>query len=459
MNALLYYLMQSSFCLGTLFLVYWIFLRRDTFFQVNRLFLILAGILSLTIPLFPFHRLMQEPVSPLVILLNPVLITPGKVAETVASHMQWFEIAQVIYFTGMVIFLFRFLVQIFQLLLLVRRSTVKRAHGCNLVLVDRGYSPFSFFNMVFINERNIAPENLMAILAHEQMHIRQAHTLDLILAELLIIIQWFNPFAWLLNRELKNIHEYLADEGVIRQGVPAPDYQQLILNETIGIQVNNLTNNFNISQLKKRIIMITQKRSGNWAISKMMLALPVILGLGLLFSVSTYSFNFLQDKKKDEPKSTGVPVSSPGVQDNKGKNQKSAKDNQTDVYKVVDEQPSFPGGEKARITFLVDNIKYPAQAMKDNIQGKVFVSFDVETDGSLTNVSILRGIGGGCDEEAVRVIKLMPKWSPGKIKGVAVNTRFNLPIKFILDSGKKEKQKQEIYLAPVPTVVPEKGKK
>ena len=459
MNAQLYYLMQSSLCLGTLFLVYWIVLRRDTFFQVNRLFLILAGILSLTIPLFPFHQVMQEPGAPLMIFLDPVLITPGKVAETVASHVQWFEIVQIIYFTGTAIFLVRFLVQIFQLSLLVHRSTIKKAHGCRLVLVDRGYAPFSFFNMIFINECNIAPENLNAILVHEQMHIRQAHTLDLILAELLIIIQWFNPFAWLLNHELKNIHEYLADEGVIRQGVPAPDYQQLILNETIGIQVNNLTNNFNISQLKKRIIMMTQKRSGNWAISKMMLALPVIFGLGLLFSVSTYSFNFLQDKKKDETKSMGVPVISPGVQDNKGKTQKSETDSQTDVYKTVDEQPTFPGGDNARITFLIDNIKYPAQAMKDNIQGKVFISFDVETDGSLTNVFVLRGIGGGCDEEAVRVIKLMPKWSPGKIKGVAVKTRFNLPIKFVLDSGKKEKQKSEIYLAPVPAVVPEKGKK
>ena len=428
MNALLFYLIKSTFCLGLLFLVYWIFLRRETFFQMNRLFLILAGILSLIMPVLPFHRMMTEPVSALAVIFDPVLITPHKMEDTIAAHLKWFEIIQVIYFTGMIVLLVRFIVQILQLLLLVRRSTIKKAHGCRLVLTDRGYSPFSFFHMIFINERNFNPENLAAIMAHEQVHIRQSHTFDLILAQLLIIIQWFNPFAWLINRELKNIHEFLADEGVIRQGTPAPEYQQMILNESIGIQLNDLANNFNISQLKKRLAMMTQKRSGNWAISKMLLVLPAMIVLGLLFSASTLSTNLTQEKSKMEPKSVGVPVEAPG---------------NTKRVTKVDKQPTYPGGDEARIKFLIENIRYPEQAKKNNVQGTVFVSFNVETNGTISDVKVFKGIGAGCDEEAVRVIKLMPKWMPGELKGKPVITGMVITIRFALDSGKKDEQKDK----------------
>jgi len=428
MNTLFFYLIKSTFCLGSLFLVYWIFLRRDTFFQMNRLFLILTGILSLVLPVIPFHRLMHEPVSALVLFLDPVLITPGKVEKTFAAHLQWVEVMQVIYFMGMTIFLVRFLVQILQLLLLVRRSRVKKADGCILVMVDRGYSPFSFFNLIFINESNVAPENLGAILAHEQIHIRQSHTFDLVLGELVIMIQWFNPFAWLINRELKNIHEYLADDGVIRKDIPAHDYQQLILNETIGIRVNNLANNFNISQLKKTNRNDDKKTFREMGHKQNDAGSSLNYYHGLLFSASTLISHPAQDKGKLE---AGIP----GVE--------TAPPDSTAKVVVPEKQPCYPEGEDARSKFIVENIRYPEQAMKNKVQGKVFVSFIVETDGTITNVKIMRGIGAGCDEEAVRVIKLMPKWKPGEVKGKPVRTNFVIPIRFALDSGKKDDQKEK----------------
>ncbi|MCK9218954.1 MAG: M56 family metallopeptidase [Bacteroidales bacterium] len=430
MNVLLYYLMQSAFCLTTLFFIYWIFLRRDTFFQMNRLFLIFAGILSLLIPLFPFHRVMQEPVSALVTILEPVLITPDKMEERVISHFQWFEIAWIIYFTGVVVLLIRFLVQTLQLLLLVHRSGIKRINDNKVVLVDHGYSPFSFFNMIFINETNIVPENLETILAHEQVHIRQAHTFDLILGNMLIIIQWFNPFAWLIQRELKNIHEFLADEGVIREGISSPDYQQLILNETMGIRVNNLSNNFNISQIKKRITMMTKSRSGNWAIGKILLAIPAVIVTGMLFGAST-------SPKLSVPEKIYLTA---GSQQSK---EVPAQDTKKKKYPIPEIQPSFPDGEEARIKFFQENIKYPDEAIRNNIQGTVFVSFNVETDGSITGVELLRGIGGGCNEEAMRVVKLMPKWEPAELQGKPVVVKFGLPIKFKLDAGKKKEQNNQ----------------
>jgi TonB family protein len=424
MNTFIIYLIQSSAILSLMFLVYWIFLRKETFFQLNRAFLLMSGFFSLVAPIIPFQKIMQEPVGSLAVFLEPVLITPDPSGLNFIADIQWPGSILVVYLTGLTIFSVRFFIQIIQMYILSRRSTVTKANNVRLILVDRRYAPFSFLNMIFINKSRIAPENLPAILAHEQVHVNQGHSIDLILTELLFIFQWFNPFTWLLNRELKNIHEYLADEGVIRQGINTADYQQIILNETIGVKVNSLTHNFNISQLKKRIIMMTQKRSGSWAAGKMMLALPVILGIGLIFSVSAISVNTIQN--------------------NQSKSQSSEKANQKDAQQLVEVQPSFPGGQDAMSKFLVEKIKYPVDAMKKNIMGTVYVSFTVETDGTLTDVKILKGIGSGCDEETIRVVKLMPKWVPGKAKGQPVKAQITLPVKFKLDDDKgKDKNPPE----------------
>ena len=438
MNAFIIYLIQSSVSLSLMFLVYWIFLRNDTFFHLNRAFLLLSGFFSLMIPLIPFQKIMQEPVSSLAVFLEPVLITPDPSGQKLISDMQWSEIILIAYLTGLTIFIVRFFIQIIQMFLLARRSIVTKTDNIRLILIDHRYAPFSFLNMVFINKSKVATENLPAILAHEQVHVNQGHTIDLILTEMLIIVQWFNPFVWLLNRELRNIHEYLADEGVISQGIKTADYQQIILNETIGVKVNPLTHNFNVSQLKKRIIMMTQKRSGSWAAGKMMLALPVILGIGLIFSVSAISVNSLQD--------------------NKSKSQASEKATQKEAQQQVEVQPSFPGGQDAMSKFLVGNIKYPEEAMKKNVTGTVYVSFAVETDGNLTDLKIQKGIGSGCDEETIRVMKLMPKWIPGTTKGQPVKARVTLPVKFKLD-GDKEKTKKSQLKFTAPVVPPEEKKK
>ncbi len=113
------------------------------------------------------------------------------------------------------------------------------------------------------------------------------------------------------------------------------------------------------------------------------------------------------------------------------KSKKQIKDDDNEVFTVVEEQPYFPGGEDAKREFLMNNIHYPDSARKNMIQGKVFVGFIVEEDGSLSNVRVLRGIGGGCDEEAIRVIKMMPKWNPGKQRGTPVRVQINLMVEFM----------------------------
>jgi TonB family protein len=354
----------------------------------------------------------------------------------------------VVYLTGAAIFLLRLGWQLFQLHRITRRFGVKILRKCRLVVVDRGYSPFSFFNLIYINEAAIPAGSLETILEHEQVHIRQHHTADLLLIELATILQWFNPLIWMTSREMKSIHEYLADEGVLQNGISCPTYQQMILDETMGIQVNNLTNNFNVSLLKKRIAMMTKSKSKTWAKSKILIALPVLLVLLFLLTARSYS-------NSDVLKVAGSPVFAP-VYQTSGPDpviqDKPKKESQIkfvapvvagkDVYTVVEKQPSYPGGQDGYRKFLIENIKYPAEALKKGVTGTVYVTFVIENDGAVTNVKVLRGIGSGCDEEAIRVVKMMPKWNPGEEKGKPVAVQFNLPIKFALDSHKKEETKK-----------------
>ena len=452
MNATVLYLIESTVCLSVLFAVYWFFLRRDTFFQVNRFYLMAMILFSILVPLLPIHLSTTGPTATLIILLDPVLVTPVKVQHTLLEHLQWIEIAAIVYLTGALIFLLRFGLQLFQLYRITRQFGIKINHGQKVVFVDRGYSPFSFFNLVFINEKMISSGSLSTILEHEKIHIRQFHTVDMILAELATIIQWFNPVIWLAGREMKTIHEYLADEGVLKTGISRTQYQQMILDETMGIQVNNLANNFNVSLLKKRFHMMTKSKSGTWAKSKMLIALPAMVAL--LFLLSASSITGTSDNGNNEiiqikpafitPPET-VPVTATVAPQEKTKNQTEVKSipvqpDKDGVFTRVEKLPQYSGGYDAMIKFLVENINYPAEAKKNGIQGTVFTTFIVQANGAVTNVKILRGIGGGCDEEAVRVVKIMPNWTPGMEKGKNVAVQFNLPIKFKLDADKKKEQ-------------------
>ena len=448
MNALLLYLLESAICVSALYVIYWLFLKRDTFFRLNRFYLVAMVIFSILFPLLPLRWTPSDPTATVVVMLEPVIVTPARLEQTLQAHLQWIEIAAVVYFTGVLIFLLRFALQLIRLFIITRQFGISKRNGRRVVFVDRGYAPFSFFNLVFINEGALPESSLRTILEHESVHMRQYHSLDMILIELSAILQWFNPIMWLAGREMKSIHEFLADEAVLQNGISRSRYQQMILDETMGIRVNNLTNNFNVSLLKKRIAMMTKSKSKKWAKGKVLIAVPVLMVLGFLLTAHTYSNIPVQDDSASPAltQASSVPGLVPIIQE-KQKQETQIKytapvlaDQQP--YKMVDKMPSYPGGDEARIKFMLENIKYPAEAMKKNVQGKVFVKYIVRSDGSITDAKILRGIGGGCDEEAIRVIKLMPKWNPGMDKGKPVDVEFVMPINFKLDSQAKEEPKK-----------------
>jgi TonB family protein len=422
------YLIQSTICMGILYVVYWIFLRNDTFHMVNRFYLLLAALLSVLVPLFKIDLNNLGPVRSVMIYLDPIIITPEKIGNTTSSSLDWVSIAGIVYLTGVIIFLARFIFQLVQLWTLARRFGIRRSNGITVVFTDRTFSPFSFFNLIFLNtpERE---EDLQPILEHEQVHVHQRHSVDLLVVELVTLLQWFNPFIWLTGRSLKTIHEFLADQGALKTGISKADYQQLLLDRAMGIQVNNLTNNFNVSLIKKRIIMMTKTSSTAIARLKLAVAFPALFAVLILISGGSFNQILAQAQKQETKKETAKPaVADP--------TQASA---EPEIFTVVEKMPEYTGGQDALIDFLRKNIKYPEAALKQGIEGTVYLTFVVRASGDVSNVKVLRGIDKACDTEAVRVVKLMPKWKPGEYKGKPVNVQFNLPIKFKLDKDEKKK--------------------
>jgi len=447
MDETIRYLLMSGCSLACFYAVYWLFLRRDTTFRINRVYLLAATIISFVCPFFPVHFQTTSPLAPMAILLDPVIITPEEIRTSTINHIQWLEIVAVIYLTGVFIFTVRFLFQLVQLLLLIRRTGITRRHGMRMVIVDRGYSPFSFFHLLFIKSASMDHELLPAVIEHEKVHMRQWHSADLILMELTTIIQWFNPFAWMMQRSVKTVHEYLADEGVLRQGIGLGTYRRMIFNHSLGIQLNTITNHFNVSLIKSRIIMMTKSRSVKMAGLKAIVALPVLFAVLFFFSSGVMTSLSAQEKtiKRENPDKVEAVEAQEKTAEKEKQAQvekaqepkKSSKGQTKDIKKVADFPPEFPGGLEAMSHFLSQNIKYPKDAMDKKQEGKVFINFVVEKDGTLSNFKIIRGIGGSCDEEALRVAKSMPKWEPARMKnGKKVAVEMNLPIHFKLDSKK-----------------------
>ncbi len=429
MNDFLIYLMQSAFCLAALYLIYWLFLRKDTFFRANRFYLISSLFLSFTLPLFKVPVFYSDPEVTYVVILETVNITAENISSGIMNNWTIYQTLLIIYLTGVVLFLIRFIFQLFQLFWIINKYGVAEENGLKIVKLEKNFSSFSYFNYVFLSESITSDKNRNEIIKHEMAHIQQRHSLDLIILELFIVFQWFNPVIWLYKFSLKGIHEFLADDKLLSSGTNKLFYQTLLLNQLVGIQINDLTNNFNQSLIKQRFIMMTKIKSKGKAKWKYILPVPVTVLLIAFFAVNLNQNTFASETK-EEVKATETTTPKEDLANQK-------EDSNESIFIVVEDMPKFPGGEQALGRFLRDNIKYPEEARKKDIQGRVYLTFIVEKDGSLTNFKVVRGIGHGCDEEAIRVAKMMPKWEPGKQRGKEVRVQFHLPVRFVLNTNAK----------------------
>jgi len=426
MNEFYSYLVQSGVNLIILFGIYWLFLRRDTLYNVNRYYLLISLIVSFIFPLIEIS-VPGNGQTEYMYLLEAIVITPDKLAASMPGSITMSKVLFIFYIAGSGFFLARLVYQLLQTALLIQKYGITYYNGVKMVIVDNEYVPFSLFNLVFINREETNKPYFEKIIEHEKAHVRQHHTLDLIVLELFLVIQWFNPFIWFYRKSLKSIHEYLADESVLSKGYSLVEYQQLLLNQTLGIQFSSLSNNFNHSLIKNRFIMMSKEKSKRAAMLKMVFIIPVAIVFTLIFTI-TFAENIIAQSDSHETAQIAQ------VQKVEKSTLPSAQDDP--IFAVVEKMPEFPGGKDAFTKYLVNNIKYPENARKNGIHGRVFVTFVVEKNGKITGIRVIRGVDEELDKEAVRVVSEMPKWKPGIQKGNPVRVQFNVPIVYRLDSDK-----------------------
>jgi TonB family protein len=444
MDLLAKYLIQSSVSVMLFYMVYKLLFRGDTNFKLQRLYMVSSIIFVLVIPLIPARIAMAGGGGPYAYLLEAITINSNEVQETIIHHISLFQVMMIVYLTGIMVFSARLMLQVARLLMIIRKQGVSMVEGIRLVYINDNYTPFSFMGYIFLNPET-ENRKLGAMLAHERVHVNQVHSFDLLLLELLTIMQWFNPVVWLYRGSLKGIHEYLADDEVLKQGYDKLVYQGILLDQSMGIQVNDLTNNFNQSLLKRRFIMMTKTKAAGFARLKYYLALPVAMAVAVVLSLSMNTIVYGQSGADIPPPPSKSETGGQAVTVQSQKDTKPLGEGQEEqVFKVVDQMPEFEGGSNAMIKYLVENIKYPDDAKQKGISGRVFVQFVVSKTGEVKNVHLLRGVSPSLDNEALRVVSSMPDWKPGKDEnGQPVNVEYNLPINFSLDENAGDKKKEK----------------
>lgn len=419
MDQYILYFTKTIISLSILYAVYWLFLRKETFFKFNRIYLIGSVIISMLIPGFTVLNYSVTNSEPLYYVLNTVTITNNELMTDYSGSSTLTQIVWIVYFAGVILFSLLFLFRIFQLILFIKKYGITNDGGVKYVITDGHYAPFSFFNLIFINS-TISKTDKENVVVHERVHVNQLHSLDVLFFELLAIFQWFNPIVWLYKKSIKEVHEFLADEGVLTKGVEKSSYQELLLALTLGVNVTDLTNNFNTTQIKRRFIMMTKMKSGLIAKVRILMVVPFAAAALLLFACNN------NENKKEEATQNKV--------DTLKEQTAVVPENVVDgeVYDVVEEMPVYGKSQSDLNKYLVSNIKYPQEAKEKKIQGKVYVSFVVTKTGAVADVKIKKSVNKLLDEEALRVVSTMPNWTPGKSKKEAVNVSFVLPISFKL---------------------------
>ena len=521
--------------IAILWLVYRLLFRNSNRLKFNRYFLLTSMLLALAMPLL---GLLSGLESPQMVelkqnlfggsnLLSEVIVTPDGqpvlpevtvTTDTTPSRFSLWQVIVGIYLIGVGVMTLLFLFKLGRLVALIIRSPKRKMSSCTAVFTGREQGSFSFMRYAIFPDENVDPD----IIRHEMSHIEHGHSWDILFVEVMMILQWFNPFIYLYKKELQSLHEYQADRDVVATGVDKKNYMMLIVQQCTAGDFSGMSNNFSLILTKNRIKMITknEKAKGLWW--RLLATLPVLAVLLIantkvtaqeqkaekidikvemgwfeiyddfgnpLNLTDTIIYNedgsYVQFKTTDalDPisgemrnKTTVTCYNAEGTSSQDIQFRISAmethgdttmyhvdpftlstdnfklkilttednpvqvleKDNDT-VFQVVDEMPEYPGGVEAMMKYISENVKYPEEAKEKDIAGRVFISFVVEKDGSVSNVEVKRGIGGGCDDEAVRVVKAMPKWKPGKKDGKFVRVSYMLPINFKLWDGEPSK--------------------
>lgn len=556
------YFLKINVAIALFYAFYRLFFYKDTFFTWRRTALLCFFAVSAIVPLFNIQTWIeqQEPMAAMADLYATVVLP--ELTLTPQPETDWKQLLAdgigIAYWLVVALLAARFLVQLTGIIRLGRRCPTQKIDDTTVHLLPRPEGPFSFFRWIFVYPDAHTGEELHEILTHERTHARQWHSIDVMIGELACIVCWFNPFAWLMKREIRTNLEYMADEKVLETGHDSRTYQYHLLGLSHHKAAATIYNSFNVLPLKKRITMMNKRRTRAIGRTKYLMFLPLAALLMIVSNIEavaratqkitaevmeavtpaetpevqpqpeniatlpkqepdniapssqpemnvapipqqekskkvTYKGKIVDDeagnpisdvkiivdhKYQSITKSTvnaqgefrieTSPEASILFEHTKSDGSKLVRfctpkvlaqmnpDNmvielipyidiktaatEADVYEVVENMPEFPnGGMGELMKYLSDNIRYPEAAHKAGIQGRVTVQFVVGKDGSIGNVSILRGVNADLDAEAIRVISSMPKWKPGTQKGEPVKVKYTVPVMFRLAPEPVEK--------------------
>lgn len=439
------YLLKVNIAFVLFYAFYRLFFYKDTFFKLRRAILLAFFGLALFYPLLNIQDWVrqQEPIADVIYMYSAMLPEATAKADAAASvdWYGWLLGSLGFIYWGIVAFLCgRFLVQLSSILWLAHTSERVVIHETPVYALRKAAGPFSFFRMVFLHPESHSDKETDEILTHECTHVSQWHSIDVILSEMMCMACWFNPFVWLLKREVRHNLEYLADNTVIQSGYDSKSYQYHLLGLAHHQSLTTLYNSFNVLHLKNRIMMMNKKRSPGIVRTKYLIFIPLV-GILMLLSnieaVARLTVRLANEVTVSNAMVTATDVSS-----------KSREMNEQ-VFTVVEKMPSFPGGDAELLKYIATNIKYPKESQDNGEQGRVICSFIVGRDGSVNNPEVLRGVTPLLNEEAVRVINTMPRWNPGMQRGKAVAVKYTVPITFRLKSPVEETKEETLTVVDV----------
>ncbi|WP_277466691.1 M56 family metallopeptidase [Parabacteroides sp. PF5-6] len=444
MSPELAYFLKVNVAFAFFYAFYRLLFYKDTFFKLRRAILLAFFGLAMVYPLFNMQEWVreQEPIAE-VIYYYSLLITP-EVEAAEAAGPDWISILGtglgLTYIAGILGLTIRFFVQLGSIIWLARRSKKIMIGDVQVFALDKPAGPFSFFRWIFIHPGSHSEKETDEILTHECTHVSQWHSIDVIISEFITITCWFNPFTWLLKREVRHNLEYLADNTVLESGYDSRSYQYHLLGLAHHKGSTHLYNSFNVLHLKNRIGMMNKKRSRGIGRTKYLMFVPLVLLLMIVSNIEAVARitknvarditpPLLQAIENISPlytlKETETPVTA-------SVEEEVEEEVTSEVFTVVEKMPRFPGGDAVLLKHLSKNLVYPRDAASARIEGRVVVSFVVRKDGSVTDPVVVRGIHHSLDAEAIRVVGDMPKWEPGTQRGKPVNVKYTVPVQFRL---------------------------
>ena len=415
--AFLLYLLQINIALSLLYLCYKVLFSQNTFFGLRRLILISIVLFSTTYPWYDIPDI--DPIIPahLQITLPEVLYS---MEETVPQNA--FDIYPLIaYLYGGIcsLFLLRMFLRIASIIKLRANGKLRIIGESHIIVCDENIQPCSFFRWIFLPHSILQNKNtLTRILRHENTHIRQLHTIDVLLGESMAALCWINPLSWLLLKEIRLNLEYMADEAAIPDEQEKKTYQYLLLD--ISQSNNELPSAipFNYSFLKTRIRMINRKRSQTTSVFKYLLILPLFLAIVTANQCCTDQQPLQSEIEKVFPKPSEVQTKDSST---------TASETSETPLEVAEIMPEFPGGTEALLSFIKGNLKYPQKAIDEQTEGRVIVQFVIDKTGKVSSPEVIRGVTAELDKAALDIVSALPAWQPGEQAGQKVNVKYTLP--------------------------------